>query len=163
MRSKPISPTQSFPHLFSFKWLLVISALADLILTIIRVSAFYDEALANEVNVENRMLYFFAFPFLLLVACVGIRLNNKWSYLLSISASVWLLKMTIAQWRDIANGYGHPMFSSATISSWWNYENLSKWNLIRLPFALFVLCDTTVLHGISSRHSRNRITPIPIQ
>jgi hypothetical protein len=163
MSSKPISPTQFIPYLFSFKWLLVIFALADLILTIIRVNSLYDEMLINDINPAHLSIYYYAYPILLLVACVGIQLNNKWSHLLSISASVWLLIRIIRDWMDIANGYGHPMFSSATISSWWNYGNLVKWNLFRFPIALFVCFYAIILLRTSIRHSRNRIKPIPIQ
>jgi hypothetical protein len=130
--------------MLDYKSLLLIYSGIDLLLTFIRVSNHFDELMASDMNPPNP-LPFYVSPFLLLIACLGVKLNKNWSYLIAIVASTWLVKRILFLWADIANAYNYSLLSWETWNSWWHHEIISRWEIPRLAVAILVLITAVYL------------------
>ena len=126
-------------YLVDPKTLLVIIAAFELMATVIRVKRHFDEMFAAEINPLHTGLFYLVNSFLLLIACVGLRINKVWSYLLAIVASAWLIKRVVQTWPKMAVEFGHPKWSWATVNDWWDYGGLWKWDIPRVFIAILVL------------------------
>jgi hypothetical protein len=130
---------QPYHFTIDFKSLLVAYATLDLVFTVGYIIGRYDLLFESEMNPIYPPAHWYAYPFLLLVACIATRISRKWSYLLAVVLCLWLIKKIIMDWAMIAQGQGSPMLSWAMINYWWTYAALFRWNIVRLPIAMVVV------------------------
>src|SRR5438309_6919260 len=118
--------------------LLVIYALVDLSWTWIRVQRVTAAMMAAEINPIRSPLSMMADSFLLLLAVIGLRLGRSWSYLVAISASVWLIYRGLYKWQLVASAIESPMLSWAVLRHWSVYSG-AMWDFPRFFVAAFVV------------------------
>ena len=152
--SRALKQKAKFSHsILSANNLLILCALFDTLATAIVVSRRYEELIAVNINPVFPATHFIAYPFLLLVACVGIRVRRIWSLGVAILTSFWLIIKIMSVWAGIAQGYELPIFSLSAIEYWWTYSELYSSNIIRLPItALILIYSIIALLRLIRRH-----------
>ena len=142
--------------LLNLKSFLAIYALVDLIFMSVLVFRFIEEAVASEVNIIGPAPLLFT-PFLLFIACIGVRIDKVWSDLSAMIASGWLIKRVLHLWVNIANFREHPILSWSTLEDWWRYERIGRWEIPRLILTIFVFVYSAFL---MTRHLKRLYTSI---
>jgi hypothetical protein len=147
-------PKQISRMLLNLKSFLVIYALLDLIFMYVIVSRFTRDAIAAEVNVSAPGILLVT-PFLLFIACIGIRIDKAWTDLFAMFAGGWLIKRIWALWVEIAYSKGLPVLSISIFKDWWCYEGIGRWEIPRLLVAIFVFAYAMFL---MIRHLKQKYT-----
>lgn len=114
--------------------LLVGYALIDLIWNFVSVQLSVGKAVAQGIDPLYSPFYIHRWgdSLLLLIGCVGLRLDRSWSYYAAIVASGWLLFRGMDKWEGIAEyGLNVPMWSWSVVRSWW-FLHGGQWDFPRL-------------------------------
>jgi hypothetical protein len=109
-----------------------------------RIERRWDEAFKNEVDLWSP-IPFYINPILLLAACIMIRLNRVWSYVIGMAISGWLIRRIIILWVELAEGYYHPTLSWSVLHDWWVYQPMVRWDIPRFAIAVLVFVYAAVL------------------
>jgi hypothetical protein len=139
------------------KSLLVLSALFDLVATVVRVDRRYD---MTDVPLPwptlNSPIHYYVEPGLLLLAALGLRLSRPWAYLVAILAGLGIFYRGYEKWRALLAAVD-IVWSRSTRSMleyWWTYSD-GAWDWVRLVLAALI-ATYAALSLASLLHSRRQ-------
>lgn len=135
-------------RILSFKLLLVLFSVFDLIRTFIQVQVSASEAFDAGVDLfwTPMFIHRWGDSLLFVLSAFGLWLNKPWSYFLSLASGGWLLYRGYRKWGTIAEvSFPElPMWSQATLRTWFIYEN-GQWEFPRLLLGMLVVTWATGL------------------
>ena len=151
--TRNIQATEKIKRVLSFRLLLVLYSVFDLIRTFIQEQISASEAFDAGVDLTWTPMYIHRWgdSLLLALSSIGLWLGRPWSYLLSLASGGWLLYSGYRKWRAIAEvSFPElPMLSRTTFRKWWIYDN-GQWDFPRLFLGILIFtlaAGMLLIHG----------------